>query len=142
MKIYSENHSFSNPEYVNDYSCCSVKFCTRCGFQMFEEQPHEWEEENLYTVCLQKAIKLISNKMQVRQQKLDVIGSHMDNDSKFQIVNEIAELQIKQMNCEQELQTASSAVMGKLCTKCMQVVNLGVTQEDIKNAISIEWNEK
>ncbi len=142
MKIYSEIHSFSNPEYVNDYSCFSVKFCTRCGLHMFEEQPHKWDEENLYTECLQKAIGLISHKIEVRQQKLDVIGYHMDDDSKFRIINEISELQIKKINCEQELQTASSEVMGKLCTKCMQVVNLGVTQEDLKNAISIEWNKK
>lgn len=134
-EISYDKHQFSEWEYMDNISCIAIRYCKRCKLKDYGNMRHDWDEISLYTECMDKAIRIMSRKAAERKQKLSVIGNEMDVDKKLMISNEIAKIEYMEEDYKYKLENTDLESMGKVCRRCMQVINLGITKEDLENEI-------
>lgn len=144
-KIEYHQHEFTAWQPINDISCTLFRICERCGIVEHSHTKHIWlyssdSEEPIpsencatYTTCLNRAIELIEHKVKKIGKILDTLN--LEDNQRRQYIEQSSELELKILKYKSELQSADCNVLGDICTRCFEVINWGITSDDI------QWSE-
>ena len=143
-KIKYHQHKFTEWKPVNEISCTLFRICERCGIVEHSQTKHTWlyssdseepipsENSATYTYCLEYAIKLIENQVKKIGKILDSLN--LEDNQRRRYIEEASELELKIIKYKSELQFSDCNILGDMCTHCFEVINWGITSDDIQRS--------
>ncbi|MCM1539657.1 MAG: hypothetical protein NC121_00140 [Blautia sp.] len=148
-KIYYNRHEFTDWDYKNNNSCIMVRYCRRCGLMQYGEEKHQWRNSvivdgapkpkrggSTYYHCLESAIQYTDAQISKHEDFLKNISYNGDENIKIKHIEQLDELRLKKIKYDGRLKNCNHSVLGDICERCWNVINWGITEEDIKKSVA------